>query len=243
MRPSETSAGDGDKAMLKELMEAWRGRDLLTRMLGEFEEMLVEAEWMYRTAWGVVYYEVAPKQVEAEIYARDKKVNRMQRRVRRQIIEHLTLRPEANLAACLVLMSVVKDAERIGDYCKNIFQVTDMCTRGFEHGTYIDPLRHILSEIKGVFGRAREAFATADVHLAEQVMATCRSLTKRCDLLISQLIRDTVPTEQAVAYTLLSRHFKRVASHLTNIASAVVSPVHLIDFVDDSLRDELRGGV
>jgi phosphate uptake regulator len=27
------------------------------------------------------------------------------------------------VAACLALMSVAKDAERIGDYCKNVFEV------------------------------------------------------------------------------------------------------------------------
>ncbi len=229
--------------MLGELLGALREKGLVARMLKQFGHMLEDGEWMFDVATAVLMGEKDPPEVRDAIYQRDKQVNQEQSQIRKEIVEHLSIRPQVNVAGCLVLMSVVKDAERIGDYCKNIFQVADVYTRGFEHGTYIDPLKHILAEIKGVFGKTREAFAAADVHLAEQVIATCRSLTKRCDILISQLIRDTLPTEQAVAYALLSRYFKRVTSHLTNIASAVVSPVHLIDFVDDSLRNELRGGV
>jgi phosphate uptake regulator len=33
-----------------------------------------------------------------------------------------------------------------------------------------------------------------------------------------------------VAYVLLARHYKRVAAHLSNIATSVVSPVPLLDF-------------
>ena len=229
--------------MLKELLDALRGKGLLERMLKQFGQMLDDGEWMFDVATAVLMREKEAAEVRDAIYERDKHVNQEQRQIRKEIVEHLTIHPEVNVPACLVLMSVVKDAERIGDYCKNIFQVSDVYSRNFEHGPYVDTLRHILSEIKGMFSKAKQAFAKSDTALAQQVMNTCRALSKRCDILISQLIRDTLPTEQAVAYTLLSRYFKRVAAHLTNIASAVVSPVHLIDFVDESLREELRGGV
>lgn len=229
--------------MLRELLDALRGKGLLERMLKQFGQMLEDGKWMFDVATAVLMREKDANEVRDAIYECDKKVNQEQRQIRKEIVEHLAIHPEVNVPACLVLMSVLKDAERIGDYCKNIFQVADMYTRNFEHGPYVDTLRHIFSEIRGMFVKAKEAFTNSDVSLAYQVMNTCRSLSKRCDMLISQLIRDTLPTEQAVAYTLLSRHFKRVAAHLTNIASAVVSPVHLIDFVDESLREELKGGV
>lgn len=228
---------------MKRLLNALRGKGMLEHMLKQFGEMLEDDEWMFDVATTVLMRETSAAEVRSAIYQRDKKVNQQQRQIRKEIVEHLAVHPEVNVPACLVLMSVVKDAERIGDYCKNIFQIADMYTQNFEHGPYVDPLKVILNETKGMFSKAKDAFANSDASLAQQVMNTCRSLSKRCDMMISQLIRDTLPTEKAVAYTLLSRYFKRIAAHLTNISSAVVSPVHLIDFVDESLREELTGGV
>jgi phosphate uptake regulator len=49
-------------------------------------------------------------------------------------------------------------------------------------------------------------------------------------MLLRQLLEDkNIPVRQAVIYTLLERYFKRVASHLDNIASAVLNPVSDID--------------
>lgn len=224
--------------MLRELIEAWRGRDLLSRMLDEFDQMLVDAEWMYRTAWRVVFREVQPKQVEADLYARDKKVNRIQRRVRRQIIEHLTLRPEANLAACLVLMSVVKDAERIGDYCKGIYEVGEGAREPFAGDDYAGPLRRTVDDVTSLFEEVRVAFREGREQLAHQLLQRCREIAKRCDRIIRSLFRADLPTSKAVGYTLLFRYLKRVDVHILNIATAVVAPVHEIDYITEYLRDE-----
>ena len=63
---------------------------------------------------------------------------------------------------------------------------------------------------------------------------------KECDLLIRQLLRerDSIPTDEAVAYSLLARHLKRIGAHLANIATAVVAPVHRIDYVDEPQAPE-----
>ena len=39
-----------------------------------------------------------------------------------------------------------------------------------------------------------------------------------------------MPTHEAVAYSLLGRHYKRVASHLANIATAVFGKIEELDF-------------
>lgn len=227
--------------MLRELIEAWRGRDLLSRMLDEFDVMLIDAEWMYRTAWQVVSREVPPKQVEAQIYARDKEVNRVQRRVRRQVIEHLSLRPEANLAACLVLMSVVKDAERIGDYCKGIYEVGEGAREPFENDSYARPLRRTVADVAALFEKVRVAFHQGREELAHELVRQCREIAKRCDRIIRGLFRSDLPTSKAVGYTLLFRYLKRVDVHILNIATSVVAPVHEIDYITEYLRDEEQG--
>ena len=68
-------------------------------------------------------------------------------------------------------------------------------------------------------------------HVIDQTGATL----KKCDLLIQQLLSldDGLPPAEAVAYVLLARHYKRVNSHLSNIATGVVSPIPMLDYLDE----------
>jgi len=224
--------------MLKELLQAWRGGDLLTRMLREFDQMLSDTEWMYQQAWAVVFRQVPPKSVEAGIYARDKQVNKVQRQVRRQIIEHLTLRPEANLAACLVLMSVVKDAERIGDYCKGIYEAGELARAPFLDDSYAQPLEHTVSDVGQLFDKVRVAFRRGETQIAQDLVTRCRELAKRCDRIVRSLFRCDLPSYKVAGYTLLFRYLKRIDVHILNIATAVVAPVHEIDYVTEYLVED-----
>jgi len=227
--------------MLKELLAAWRGRDALVQMFKDFDDMLKETHWMFQRAVEVFFSRVDWQAVQDPLYERDKKVNKAERRIRAQIVKHLTLQPKTNLAACLVLMSVVKDAERIGDYCKNIFEVGKFYTREFTTRRYIEPLERMRGQVEDLFTQTKEAFNESDVDKARQVLKRFGVFSKECDGLIHDLLqqRDHVPTDEGVAYSLLGRHMKRIGAHLSNIATAVVSPVHRLDYVDESGPNEM----
>jgi len=221
--------------MLKELLAAWRSRDPLARMFEDFDHMLDETHWMFQRAVEVFFSRADWHPLQDPLYERDKKVNKAERRIRAQIVKHLTLQPGDNLAACLVLMSVVKDAERIGDYCKNIFEVGKFYTREFTADRYLEPLERIQLQVEDLFVRTKEAFNESDVEKARQELTAFGTFSKDCDRLIQNLLqqRDHVPTDEGVAYSLLARHMKRIGAHLANIATAVVSPVHRLDYVDE----------
>ncbi|MBL7140363.1 MAG: PhoU family transcriptional regulator [Planctomycetes bacterium] len=227
--------------MLRELLAAWRGRDALTRMFEEFDQMLDETHWMFQRAVEVFFSRVDWQAFQDPIYERDKKVNKFERSIRAQIVKHLTIQPQTNLAACLVLMSVVKDAERIGDYCKNIFEVGKFYTREFTTKRYIEPLERMRAQVDEMFTLTTEAFGASDGDKAYRVIKQFRGLGKECDRLIQDLLqqRDHVPTDEGVAYSLLARHIKRIGAHLSNIATAVVAPVHRLDYVDEADPNEM----
>jgi len=227
--------------MLKELLAAWRGRDALTRMFEEFDQMLDETHWMFQRAVEVFFSRVDWQAFQDPIYERDKKVNKFERSIRAQIVKHLTIQPQSNLAACLVLMSVVKDAERIGDYCKNIFEVGKFYTREFTAKQYLDPLERMRAQVDEMFTLTNEAFSASDGEKAHRVIKHFSTLGKECDGLIQDLLqqRDHVPTDEGVAYSLLARHIKRIGAHLSNIATAVIAPVHRLDYVDEAGPNEM----
>jgi len=222
--------------LLKELLRFLRGKSVLKKMLEEFTKMIDDAHWMFHVATNVLMKNQNLSDVEKELYKRDKQINAAQRLIRRQIVEHLTVNPRSDIPYCLALMSIVKDAERVGDYCKNVFDVARMYTRNFDHGMYVTPLQEIRDALDASFDSVKKAFAEADEVIARDVVRKNKVVAKKCELLIEQLIRDELPTDRAVAYTLVSRHFKRIALHLSNIATSVVVPVHELDYADEVLN-------
>ena len=90
--------------------------------------------------------------------------------------------------------------------------------------------------MEDLFTRTKRAFSESDVDEAREVLKAFGTFSKACDGLIQDLLqqRDHVPTDEGVAYSLLTRHMKRIGAHLSNIATAVVSPVHRLDFADES---------
>lgn len=216
--------------MFGRLLSSWRKKDLLSQAFDEFHQMLADTEWMFDMVTDVLLCKRPAADVKDQLEKKDEIVNNRERLVRRKIIEYLTLNPEGDVPAALVLFTVVKDAERLGDYCKNILEIAQFLPGCLEHGVYETPLTEMESEIELMFARTKKAFINSDEQVAREAVEIKRRISVKADMLLKQLLEDkNIPVRQAVIYTLLERYFKRVASHLDNIASAVLNPVSDID--------------
>ena len=218
--------------MFKQIWKALRGSDRLSELIAQLGQMLDAGQWMFGKAAEVLTRSLDSSKVADDLYARDRDINRMEQTIREGILTHLAVGNKADLSACLVLMSVVKDAERIGDYCKNLLEVGKFYQRDFTHPEYAGPLEDIRRQVEPLFGKAKECFTRVDAELAREVLAAAGALTKECDVLVRQLlsVREKVAPDEAVAYVLQARFFKRVSAHLGNIATSVLAPVSMIDY-------------
>ncbi len=221
--------------MFKKLMAVWRGKTFLSKIVRDFEKMLILGEETFKNACRVWRGELAPEKIEGNIYSVDQKINEAEQRIRRRLVEHLAIEPEVDVAACLVFMSVVKDAERIGDYSKNIFEVALLREKEFEEDEWTKALKEIQEGVMEIFVQTHNAFAEAELEGAKAVMEKHRKIALRCEELIREMAKKEIPSNKAVCYTLLTRYFKRVSAHLANIASAIINPVEKIDFVGEGL--------
>ena len=221
--------------MWRQIVNALKGTDMLTEMISQLGQMLEEGRWMFGRSSEVLMRRVDWQGLAKELYEHDRRINQIEQTVREQVITHLSVGNEADLGACLILMSVVKDAERIGDYCKNIFEVGKFYQREYARPQYARPLEDVRAGVEPLFDKTRKAFVQADRALAREVIRAAGSLTRTCNALIHQLLSsdEKMPTDEAVAYVLLARFYKRVAAHLGNIASSVVSRIPLIDYRDE----------
>jgi phosphate transport system protein len=219
--------------MFKELLDAWRGKDVLSQMYDGLVQMIEDDEWMFRNVCSVLFGERPASELAEELYERDIRVNKTERRIRKQIVEHLAVRPGTDVTSCLVLMSVSKDAERIGDYCKNLFEVERLARGGLTGDGYVKAFRELAEDIGTTFGKTRRAFADGDSDLGHEIIEHELEIGGRCDELLKRLADDALECRRAVAYTVTVRHLKRVSAHLGNIASSVVMPIHKIDYFDE----------
>ncbi|MCZ6837256.1 MAG: PhoU family transcriptional regulator [Planctomycetota bacterium] len=218
--------------MFKELFAAFKSGETIDQAFSQLSEMLDHCQWMFIRANEVIRRKVAAEDVEEAILRRDKSVNELLRSIRRKIVRHLTINPGTEVAACLALMSVAKDAERIGDYCKNVYEVGRFYTEDFQVEKYHDSLEVIRVQVEKLFEAARTAFNENDSAKAKDVLRAADSIGDACDEIVEQLLQDSasIQTHEAVAYSLLARHYKRVSSHLANVCTAVLGRVEDLDF-------------
>ena len=151
------------------------------------------------------------------------------------------MRPNPDVAASLVFMSVVKDAERVGDYCKNIFDVTVHYTMVGDNTSQVVVLKEFRARGASLIARTRAAFIAGDEAEATRIVADAEALAAACNELIAGLYRDDLPARKAIAYVLLARYLKRIASHLRNITSAVMGAVEDLDYPHGPNQSRLKG--
>lgn len=224
--------------MFKNLLDFWKGKDFLTNVLEEFGNMLKDAQEMFEIVSQNLLEGKDISGLEDKIYNVDKKINLLEKDIRKKIIEHLSIQPSVDTPMCLLLMSVVKDAERLGDYAKNLYQITRMTKRPVDRGIFSNLFGEMDKTIAKMFDDTKKAFIESNEEVAKNLWQVERGVVKRCDGIIEDLAKSDFNANQAVTFTLIARYFKRTAAHLTNIATSVILPISELDFFDERRRVE-----
>jgi phosphate uptake regulator len=223
--------------MTSEIINVLRGSPLIKRALELFIDMISGDENLYNEAWRVISTDENIERIPQSFYDKDIEVNNQEKEIRRLLFEHLTIRPRHDISGCLVLMSLVKDAERIGDYSKNIFEAGILYRGTIKDIKFFPRLVPTQKQISDSFPVLREAFKKSDVKLATKILNNYASIKRGCDRILNELFEEEVSTNEAVVTAMLSRYFKRINSHISNIASGIVYPLNEIDFVTGDILE------
>jgi len=219
--------------MFKELMKIFKKETLLDEALRQSQVMLRESQKMYLAAVKSLRHTNSGK-LEIDIYEKDKEINRFEQEVRKKVLTHLAISDRGDLTAGLVLTSIIIDVERIGDYTKNIVELAMNHPKRLNAGLFEPELQDIETNVTNMFGEVIEAFENSDVGRACHIIATHRPTTRKCDAMISRILREedtTLSAGRAVATALYIRYLKRIDSHLMNIATGIANPFHRIGFI------------
>ena len=218
----------------KSIMALFREDDWAGELVEQLCEMLELSSRMFDYTMAVVIQGDPDVDPNKEIFARDKRVNALMRKIRRRVVSRLGVSGNrGEVPTALIFMNAVKDAERIGDYVKNIHEIADLMPEQPDRALYTEWLQPRTDRIKTLMKETQRAFAESDDTLSAQIIADTRQLGRDCEAAIRDITDWSESVRDAVCLVLTLRFFKRISSHLSNIATTVVMPVDLLDFHDE----------
>lgn len=212
------------------MFSIFKEADSLKGVESQLDTMLSDCSRMYSLATSAIFGEAAPDTVNEELWSRDKEVNRAERAIRRELLIHGTVRhAEIEQGLLLAYMSVAKDIERIGDYCKNIW---DLANHGVNLSGHDDSemLRGHTDEVARLLDQGARAFVAQDEKTVHALIPQIEMVAAGHDQLVFNYIKSEGPGSLAAPRALYFRFLKRISGHLANVLSSVVMPLDRIDF-------------
>lgn len=170
--------------------------------------------------------------LEVDLDDMDDTVDESERMVRRSVLEHLAFKPRQDLVASLILVSMVQDAERIGDFARGIAELVPLA-RSRREGPFADRLRAAADRLRPLFELCEHSFRHDDADKAREVMQTAAQVKIDLMALNEDVAESDLTADMAVVYSGAARILRRIGSHLSNIASTVVQPYDRIRHGDE----------
>ncbi|MBD3170290.1 MAG: hypothetical protein GF307_12460, partial [candidate division Zixibacteria bacterium] len=215
--------------MFKTIKELWGKDKLLDSAYEDTFKMLSESLNMFKASVKSLR-ESDTGEIEFDIYEKDIRINKLQRRVRKQVITHVAVGgyvASADVGPGLALTSIVIDVERTADYAKNIWELAVAHPKKLTCGPLEKDINFLEEAVESKFERVIKTLQDSDEESATAILHDYKELSKHCDRLVEKLIKDEI-TEltqgDAVATALFIRYLKRVNGHLTNITTSIVNP-------------------
>ncbi len=217
--------------MFERLFGARAQSTLIDEAFETISGMLTHAAEMYDLAMAMLLDDAS---TDVDLDALDDRIDDGEREVRRAVLEHLAVDPQHDLVASLVLVSIVQDAERLGDFARGLGDFVEL-KKGKLEGEFADDLRRIAATIRPSFETCAAAFGDDDAQGASQVIERHVETKIAVREFMARLAASGLPADPAVVYSSAVRILGRVSAHLSNIASSVVQPYDRIRHGDEEV--------
>ena len=207
--------------------------DLLDSIDAKLSEMLTNSMHAYDISMNCLLGDTNLETVRDDLYNTDKAINELHREVRREMIIHSAVNSR-NLDIPLLLsyMTMSKDIERIGDYCKNLFEIAET-GNSFAKGDDLDIYMELKNDIGKLIVYLQSCLNLDDESKVQDLITLGSSLNNNLDEKITALLEDKEKIQYPVATTLFYRYLKRIVSHIINAATAIIMPTDQIDYLDE----------
>ena len=220
--------------IFKEILAIWKSDNLLSqawedslRMLSLSNDIFVQSIQYFNSGENIDAVKALKKE--------DQSINDYYQLVRRKVITHYSIdKPPIDTSGGLTLINMVVDIERIGDYCKNISDLTLMREGPIDFGELSNEIKSIEEEVESRFTKTIKAIQDQDEALADELLKSYkRMITKVSDDIVKNVASGKIQfkdSSQGASIVLYARYLKRIGAHLKNITSTIVNPYDRIGY-------------
>ena len=221
-------------SIFREIVNLWKSEDLLSQAWDESYKMMMLSNEIFTQA--IKYLREGENQdIIKALKKRDVEINIFQRDVRRKVVTHYAISQDIDdLPNGLVLLNMVVDVERVGDYTKNILDLALNHPNIIKSEEFSEDLYHVEQEVISRFSKTLEAIHTQDADVARSMMVSYKeTLTSISDDIVNGCISGEITLgdeSKTVALALYARYLKRIGAHLKNITTVLVNPFDAVGY-------------
>ena len=221
-------------SIFNNIIKIWKSDSLLSQAWDDSIAMLKLSHEIFLKSLESFNSPESLKEIKA-LKKEDRKINDYQMTVRRKVLTHFSIGASAReVTNGLVLVDMVVDIERIGDYCKNISDLTLMKESSINFGELSDEISKIEEEVKSRFSSTIEVIENQDEDLAFTLQDKYRkAISTVSDNIVSDIVSGKTKLgsqSKSAALVLYIRYLKRIGAHLKNITSTVVNAYDRIGY-------------
>ena len=215
-------------SVFKDLVTIWNSEDSLSQAWTSSNEMLHLSHEMFTDSVNALRSGEKNKVIKS-IKIRDEEINQYHRDIRKKVVTYYSVSKDVtNINSGLVLINMVVDIERVGDYTKNILDLAKYYPKKLRSEKISEDLRIIEQAVIERFQNTVKAVEEMDEIAAKELIKSYRSdLGKLSDNLVASSISGDLKIGEehmASSMVLYARYLKRIGAHLKNITSVVINP-------------------
>ena len=215
-------------SVFKDLVTIWNSEDSLSQAWTSSNEMLHLSHEMFTDSINALRSGEKNKVIKS-IKLRDEEINQYHRDIRKKVVTYYSVSKDVtNINSGLVLINMVVDIERVGDYTKNILDLAKYYPKKLRSEKISEDLRIIEQAVIERFQNTVNAVEEMDEIAAKELIKSYRSdLGKLSDNLVASSISGDLEIGEehmASSMVLYARYLKRIGAHLKNITSVVINP-------------------
>ena len=220
--------------MFDRVISLWKSEDLLSQAWEESFQMMVLSNEMFSAA--IRYLRRGEKiKTLKNLKKRDREINEFQKSVRKKVVTHFSISQKVeDFPSGLVLLNIVVDVERLGDYTKNILDLAIHYPDPLVSEDCLNSLKEIEDDILSRFTDTLTAIEQQDEKLAKKLLKSYRkSFSNMSDKIVNDGIsgkQEYKDQKEAASVTLYARYLKRVGGHLKNITTTMLNPYEEIGY-------------
>lgn len=224
--------------MFANLLTGLRNPDLEQQLGNDLDQMMQRAAGVVVSGGEFFWGKPVSQESRLGLYGKAELVADLHSSLRNLLIVHAELPTSTDRAHFLGLVTLIREVERLVERGKDLVEIARITTYPLPDDDVVRELRQLRRSVESMLEEVPQVLSANDVRRAQHVDQLGRDNIRRLQEVIGRTAAGDVCAGHAVAIGLGSRVYSRVQRQLLNIVSSITTPLHLVNFYDESTPDK-----